>query len=113
MARSLCLKALGKTYTCSATNSLGNASDSVTIKEDSVPPQVTIKNPVKGKTYALHAKVLASYSCLDATSGVATCSGTVKDGTAINTSSKGTKTFKVIGTDKAGNQKTIWLYAVK
>lgn len=74
-----------------------------------MPPQVTIKIPVKGKTYALHAKVLASYSCLDATSGVATCSGSVKDGAPINTSSKGTKTFKVTGTDKAGNRKAVSL----
>jgi hypothetical protein len=93
----------GKTYTCKATNSSGDASDSVTIKKDSVPPQVAIKIPVKAKTYTLHEKVLASYSCLDVTSGVATCSGTVKDGAAINTSTKGTKTFKVTSADKAGN----------
>jgi probable HAF family extracellular repeat protein len=104
----------GRTYTCSATNSLGSASDSITIKKDSVPPQVTVKSPVRGKTYTLHEKVLASYSCLDSTSGVATCTGTVKDGAAINTSSKGTKTFNVSGEDKAGNKtKVSVLYNVR
>jgi probable HAF family extracellular repeat protein len=104
----------GKTYTCTATNSSGSASGSVTMKKDTVPPQVTIKIPVKGKTYALNEKVLASYTCLDITSGVAACSGTVKDGAAVNTSTKGTKTFEVIGIDKAGNKTTDFvLYTVK
>jgi hypothetical protein len=97
----------GKTYTCSATNSLGSASKSVMIKMDSVKPQVTVSVPVKAKTYKLHQTVLASYSCLDAVSRIATCTGTVKNGTAINTSTKGTKTFAVVGTDKAGNKKTV------
>ncbi len=97
----------GKTYTCSATNSLGSATKSVMIKKDSVKPQVTVSVPVKAKTYKLHQKVLASYSCLDTLSRMATCAGTVKNGTAINTSTKGTKTFAVVGTDKAGNKKTV------
>jgi hypothetical protein len=97
----------GITYICSATNSLGSASQSVMIKKDSVKPQVTIRIPVKGKNYALHQKALASYSCLDATSGVATCKGTVANGTGINTATKGTKAFTVVGTDNAGNKKTV------
>jgi probable HAF family extracellular repeat protein len=97
----------GIPYTCSATNSAGSASDTVTIKEDSVPPLVIIKVPTKGETFALHANVPASYFCLDSTSGVASCTGTVKDGTRINTDTKGTKTFRVTGTDNAGNERTI------
>ena len=97
-----------------STNIQNWKGDAVTIKKDTVAPQVTIKSPVKGKTYALKERVLASYSCLDATSGVATCLGTVKKGAVINTSSKGTKTFTVIGTDNAGNKTTqVLLYAVK
>jgi hypothetical protein len=97
----------GKTYTCSATNSLGSASKSVMIKMDSIKPQVTVSVPAKTKTYKLHQTVLASYSCQDVGSRIATCAGTVKNGTAINTSAKGTKTFAVVGTDKAGNKKTV------
>lgn len=104
----------GKTYTCSATNSLGSANDSVMIKKDSIKPQVTVNKPGRGTTYKLHQKVLAMYSCLDATSGIATCSGTVANGAAINTFTTGTKTFTVVGTDKAGNRKTnSVLYSVK
>jgi hypothetical protein len=97
----------GKTYTCSATNSLGSASKSVMIQKDSVKPQVTVSVPVKAKTYKLHQTVLASYSCLDTMSRMATCTGTVKNGSAINTSTRGTKTFAVVGTDKAGNKRTV------
>ena len=96
----------GTTYTCSATNSAGSASDSVIIKKDTVKPVVTITTPANGATYALHSTVYASYSCSDATSGVATCSGTVADGAAIKTDSAGTKKFTVTSTDNAGNKET-------
>ena len=104
----------GDQYTCTATNDSGTAHHSVTIKVDTVPPQVTVVVPAEGETYALNAVVPASYSCLDATSAVASCAGSVKDGAAINTSSAGTKTFKVAGKDKAGNKKTVSvLYSVQ
>jgi hypothetical protein len=96
----------GTTYTCSAANSAGNASDSVIIKKDSVKPAVTITTPVNGATYALRSTVYASYVCSDATSGVDTCSGTVPDGAAIKTASAGTKRFTVTSTDNAGNKTT-------
>lgn len=104
----------GTTYTCSATNASGSASNSATIKVDSVPPQVTIKSPRKGKAYALNEVVRASYTCLDATSGIASCSGTVRDDAKIPTATPGTFTFTVASTDKAGNQTTkSFLYSVK
>ena len=96
----------GTRYTCTATNTLGTAIQSVTVKEDTVPPRVTIKSPRKGKSYALNESVRASYSCLDSTSGVATCSGTVRDGAKIPTSTAGTYTFIVTSADNAGNQTT-------
>ncbi len=96
----------GTTYTCSATNSAGSASDSVVLKKDSVKPTVTITTPANGASYALKSTVDASYACSDATSGVATCSGTVADGAAIKTGSAGTKKFTVTSTDNAGNKTT-------
>jgi probable HAF family extracellular repeat protein len=96
----------GTSYTCTATNSLGTASQSVTIKEDTISPQVTIKSPRKGKSYALNERVKSSYTCLDAISGVATCSGTVPDGAKIPTATAGTHRFVVAGTDNAGNETT-------
>lgn len=104
----------GTTYTCTATNSLGTASQSVTIKQDTVAPQVTIKSPLRGTTYRLNAIVSASYICLDATSGVAKCSGTVPNSANIPTSIAGTYTFTVRSMDHAGNPRTkSILYAVK
>jgi probable HAF family extracellular repeat protein len=96
----------GTIYNCTATNNLGTATQSVTIKEDTVPPHVTIKSPRNGKSYALHERVKASYTCLDAISGVVTCSGTVPDGAKISTAAAGTYTFAVVSTDNAGNQTT-------
>lgn len=93
----------GTTYTCSATNSSGSAENSVIIKRDTVAPAVTIKKPANNAVFALNAKELSSYTCTDATSGVATCAGTVADGTSIATSALGTQTFSVTATDNAGN----------
>ena len=96
----------GTTYICSASNSAGSASNSVLIKKDSVKPTVTITTPANGATYASGSTVDASYACSDATSGVATCSGTVADGAAIKTGSAGIKKFTVTSTDNAGNKTT-------
>lgn len=93
----------GTNYTCTATNSLGSASDSATIKEDSVKPSVLIKAPAANAVYALKQNVLASYSCTDSTSGVASCAGTVASGVGISTANLGQQTFVVTATDNAGN----------
>jgi probable HAF family extracellular repeat protein len=104
----------GTTYTCSAANQYGTASDSVIIRKDTVAPKVVIKKPASNATYTPNQNVLASYTCADATSGVATCVGTVADGASINTSSLGQQTFAVTGSDNAGNAitKTV-LYTVE
>lgn len=94
------------TYTCVATNSLGSASDTVTIKEDSVAPTVVIKRPGHNAIFTLNQKVPATYACNDVTSGVATCLGDVAAGTGINTSAPGSHTFNVVATDNAGNTVT-------
>ncbi len=73
---------------------------------DVTPPTITITNPAANATYTLNQPVQASYTCTDAGSGVATCSGTVADGAFIDTGSVGTKTFTVAATDKAGNSAT-------
>src|SRR6185436_6313075 len=70
---------------------------------DSTAPVITITSPV-ATTYQLNASVAASYVCADSGSGIATCQGTVPNGTPIDTSSTGTgKQFTVTGTDNAGN----------
>ena len=49
-------------------------------------------------------EVAADYSCSDDGSGVASCVGSVANGSPLDTGSPGDKTFTVNATDKAGNQ---------
>jgi hypothetical protein len=96
----------GATYTCSATNTVGSAQQSTTIMVDTVAPTATIRKPASNATYVLNSVEVASYSCTDATSGVASCSGSVADRTKIPTGTLGTQTFSVVATDNAGNTST-------
>jgi hypothetical protein len=96
----------GRSYTCSATNEFGNASHSVTLKLDSVPPTVAVKTPASAATYALNQIVKAAYTCADAKSGLASCGGSVADGAPISTSTPGMQTFAVTAVDNAGNSLT-------
>ncbi len=96
----------GTTYPCSATNSLGSDSNSIFIQKDTVPPSVAIKKPANNAIYTVNAKEAASYTCTDATSGVASCAGPVADGADILTSAVGPQSFSVTGTDVAGNTVT-------
>lgn len=96
----------GTTYTCSATNSVAAAQQSVTIEVDTVAPKVAIRKPANGATYALNGVVRASYTCSDTISGVSSCVGTVADGASINTSTPGMQTFSVAAIDNAGNKTT-------
>ena len=70
---------------------------------DVTAPAITITSPVANATYQLNGSIAASYACTDSGSGVASCQGTVANGSLINTSSTGTKTFTVTLTDNVGN----------
>ena len=70
---------------------------------DSESPQVTITNPPLGNPhYAQGAEILADYSCSDDIA-VASCSGPVADGSPIDTSTAGSKSFQVTAVDTAGH----------
>jgi YVTN family beta-propeller protein len=69
---------------------------------DKKAPSINVSVP-SGGVHTLGSTVLASYSCSDAGSGVATCSGPVSNGTPIDTSAAGTKTFTVQAQDFVGN----------
>ncbi len=96
----------GLTYTCTARSSGGSSSQSVTIKRDATAPQINIITPSSGATYTQNQTVKASYTCTDAISGIGTCTGTVANGTSINLSAAGAKSFTVSATDQAGNAAT-------
>ncbi len=100
--------ALGEhTFTVHAADHAGNTetvSATYTVV-DKTAPTIALTTPASGAVYALGEQVVADYSCADETggSGLASCSGTVADGAAVDTSSVGDKTFKVEAADNAGN----------
>jgi hypothetical protein len=74
---------------------------------DPVQPSVSLKGPAGGATYALHQRVTASYTCTGAPGKTITsCSGTVPNGTPIDTSTPGRYAFSVTTTDTDGNSTT-------
>lgn len=75
---------------------------------DTAPPTINIESPVAESTYVLGEPATADYACEDEVdgSGLAACTGTVADGSSIDTSSVGAKTFTVNAVDNEGNSST-------
>ena len=75
---------------------------------DASTPQATITTPANGATYERGQVVNAAYSCSDGGggSGVTSCSGTVANGSPLDTSTSGAKTFKVDVASGSGGQST-------
>jgi hypothetical protein len=71
---------------------------------DKSAPAVRLSSP-GDTTYTVGQSVTADYGCTDEAggSGVASCSGPVPSGAAVDTSTPGTFSFAVTGTDNAGN----------
>jgi hypothetical protein len=82
----------------------GRTSQTVTkqFRIDATAPTITVTRPTS-TSYLLHDNVVASYGCTDGGSGVASCSGPVASGQAVDTSTNGTKTFTVQSADAVGN----------
>jgi uncharacterized repeat protein (TIGR03803 family) len=71
---------------------------------DQLAPSITISAPSRGAVFAPGQVVLANYGCDDgAGSGVASCSGTVANGSPIDTATVGPKTFAVNASDRVNN----------
>lgn len=68
---------------------------------DSSGPTINISAPAA--VYAQHQKVQAKYSCTDPDDAVATCVGTVANGSVIDTSNGGPYAFTVAASDSHGN----------
>lgn len=73
---------------------------------DRKDPVITLTTPPDGATYLLNQAVAADYSCADGGSGVATCAGTVADGSNIDTTI-GPHSFTVNATDNVGNSASV------
>ena len=95
------------TATCS--DNAGNSASATQtgIRIDTVPPSVTIVSPVNGSTYHQGAHVIANFSCQDADSGIAFCTGTVASGQPLPLDTLGPHSFTVTAVDKAGNQTVV------
>jgi hypothetical protein len=93
--------------TAIAVDRAGNTSpaSSATVTIDNTAPAVTVTTPAASAVYPRGTPVLAGYQCSDAAggSGIASCAGTVTNGAAIDTATRGAKTFTVTATDAAGN----------
>ena len=77
------------------------------MSDDVKAPVITVTAPAKDATYARNSAVTADFSCDDGDGvGVASCVGTVTNGSAIDTSTAGTKTFTVTATDNEGKVRT-------
>ena len=89
---------------CTATDSAGNTSAATTqdVKLDTTKPAVSVTTPAAGALYTQSKVVNAAYSCSDGGSGLASCSGTVANGAAFDTSN-GPHSFTVTAKDAAGN----------
>lgn len=86
----------------------GNTSKTATASSnlDKTSPSGKITTPVDGGRYVQGASVASSFGCNDARSGIASCSATVPNGSAIDTSTTGSKSFTVTAVDLAGNAST-------
>ena len=94
-------------FSVSAVDQAGNRASATSTYQvvDRTPPSISITTPADHAVYTLGQSVPADYACADQPggSGLASCSGPVAAGAAIDTSSVGDKTFTVTATDGAGN----------
>ena len=68
------------------------------------PPTASVTTPADGASYTLGQAVNASYSCQDSAGapGIRSCTGTVANGAAIDTSTVGVHSFSVTATSWDG-----------
>ena len=88
---------------CDAAGNCALAGPLAPIKVDKKGPGITITTPANGAAYVLNQSITVGYSCVDGGSGLSTCTGTIPSGSALVTSSVGSKSFTVNASDNVGN----------
>jgi hypothetical protein len=73
---------------------------------DTTAPTITIATPADGAQFKVGEVVNASFVCEDP-SGVTECTGTVPNGSRLDTSTAGPKTFTVTARDAANNPSSV------
>ncbi len=91
----------GTATVCDVASNCATAGPITGLKVDRLGPSITITAPAG--TYTVGQVASAAYACTDGGSGVATCTGTVPSGSAVDTAAAGTHSFTVDATDAAGN----------
>ncbi len=82
----------------------GSASCVLAPAGDTTNPTAAIATPISGASFTVGQVVHAAYSCADlGGSLLASCVGTVANGSAVDTSTAGSHTLTVNATDGAGN----------
>jgi Ca2+-binding RTX toxin-like protein len=95
-----------RTLTASCHDRLGNRSTATrTVRIDSTAPTSRIGAPA-ARRYVKGAVVWANYACADRLSGIARCTGPVRNGARVSTSRLGRHRFTMIAVDRAGNRHT-------
>jgi hypothetical protein len=86
-----------------------NAGELICPPLDATPPTITLTTPAEDAVYVLGQTVNADYACQDESggSGLASCVGNVANGSPIDTSSIGEKTFTVDAADNANNTASV------
>jgi uncharacterized delta-60 repeat protein len=85
-----------------------------TVIPDTVPPAIVITSPAVEATIIQYSPMTTLFSCSDAGSGIATCSGMldglpINDGDPLPTSDLGGHVLTVMATDVAGNSSSLSL----
>src|SRR6185436_15894980 len=96
---------VGLTGSVQVTDRAGNTASftSPAVKIDRTAPEVTITSPPTGLVLLQNEVAAASFVCSDALSGLLGCMGTVANTASIPSTTTGSRTFTVMGTDAAGN----------
>lgn len=71
---------------------------------DNTPPEITITLPANRTSYALNQVIHVNWQAIDPGSGISSATATAPNGSLLDTSSVGLKTFIVNVTDNSGNQ---------
>ena len=98
----------GTSFSGSCINDAGLTTSAapLSIKRDATAPTINLVTPADLGSYVLNAAVASNYSCSDATSGVASCTGPVANGANFSTNPVGPHPFTVNASDAAGNSAT-------
>lgn len=92
------------TITYYASDVAGNheSPKTIVIKIDKTAPTISVTSPTAG-SYLLNQAATVDFSCTDNLSGVASCTGSSPNGSALDTASIGAQSVTVSATDLAGN----------